>query len=296
MLAESEGPKPIGSEALWKSSIIVNNTKHPVTHHQHKRRAPIQRSCFLGLETKPELLWEDWDEGGEFTKSLTLKNIGLKLQKLQLRPPVTKFFSISSSRNVAVSPGTTLSIPVTFKPEEKCKYEDSIEFHGKDGSFQVSLQAVVPSPALEVPDTVLLPLCAVHQAASAPFLLKNLSKLHTYFHWECPEPFQVSPEEGVLKPSQEIQLMVVFQPQQALLYNKLAACRFGEEGEKADCCVAVRLQGVAKYPCLQLRSPSSKAEQQHGGPVLNFGSVAVGQSVQKCFDICNPSHVSKAGF
>ncbi|XP_061648370.1 LOW QUALITY PROTEIN: cilia- and flagella-associated protein 65 [Phyllopteryx taeniolatus] len=286
MLAESEGPKPTGSEALW------NNFRHPGTQLKCQRRAPVQRNSFLGLETKPELLWEDWDEGREFTKSLTLKNIGLKLQKLQLRPPVTKFFSISISRNITVSPGTTLSIPVTFRPTQKCKYEDSIEFQSKDGTFQVILQAVIPYAALGVPDTVLLPLCAVHQSASATFLLKNLSKLHTYFHWKCSEPFQVSPEEGVLKPSQEIQLMVLFQPQQALLYNQHAYCSFGEEGQKVDCCATVLLQGVAKYPCLQLRSPSSKAEKQHGGPVLNFGSVAVGQSLQKCFDICNPSHVT----
>ncbi|XP_061142312.1 cilia- and flagella-associated protein 65 [Syngnathus typhle] len=318
MLAELEGPKTNGSDGPWTSSIIISNTKQAGTQHKHQRRVPVQRSCFLGLETKPELLWEDWLQGREYTKSLTLKNISLKLQKLHLRPPLTKFFSISSSCNLAVSPGTSLTILITFKPAEKCKYEDSLEFEGKDGRFQVLLRAVVPYPALEVPEAVLLPLCAVHQSVTATFLLKNLSKLRTYFSWECPEPFQVSPEEGVLKASQEISLLVLFQPQQALLYNKRAFCRFGEEGDQAECCATLRLQGVgtdsarmcqqlirndsplplrlllwkAKYPCLQLRGPSWRADQQHGGPVVNFGSVAVGQRLQKCFDICNPSHVT----
>ncbi|XP_057708820.1 cilia- and flagella-associated protein 65 isoform X2 [Corythoichthys intestinalis] len=292
MLAESEGSKPFGSEALWKSSLIENHVKRAVTHLKHQRSAPGPKICFLGLETKPELLWEDWDEDREFTKSLTLKNVGLKLQKLHIRPPLTKFFSVSTYRNVAVSPGTTLSIPVTFRPVGKCNYEDSIELQGKDSSFQVFLRAVVPSPALEVPETVLLPICAVDQSTSAIFQLKNLSKLHTYFEWECPEPFQVSPEEGVLKPSQEIQLMFLFHPKHALWYNKHAFCHFGEEGEKIDCCATVLLQGVAKYPCLQLRNPYSKAELQDDGPVLNFGSVAVGQSLEKCFEIYNPSHVA----
>lgn len=49
---------------------------------------------------------------------------------------------------------------------------------------------------------------------------------------------------------------------------------------------------TAKYPCLQLRSKSSKNEKEQGGPVLHFGSVAVGQSLQKYFDIFNPSPVS----
>lgn len=48
----------------------------------------------------------------------------------------------------------------------------------------------------------------------------------------------------------------------------------------------------AKYPCLQLRNPNTKDEKEQCGPVLHFGSVAIGQSLQKSFDIYNPSPVS----
>lgn len=54
----------------------------------------------------------------------------------------------------------------------------------------------------------------------------------------------------------------------------------------------VLLSLSAKYPCLQLRNKSIKNEKEQGGPGLHFGSVAVGQSVQKYFDIFNPSPVS----
>lgn len=37
------------------------------------------------MELNPELVWEDWELGREFTKTLVLKNIHSKLQKLHLR-------------------------------------------------------------------------------------------------------------------------------------------------------------------------------------------------------------------
>lgn len=49
----------------------------------------------------------------------------------------------------------------------------------------------------------------------------------------------------------------------------------------------------AKYPYLQLRIPGTKDEKEKGRPVLHFGSVAIGQSLQKHFDISNPSTVSR---
>ncbi|XP_061775397.1 cilia- and flagella-associated protein 65 [Nerophis ophidion] len=292
MIAESRVPKPIGSDTQWKSSITLNNVKHSRSEQKHQRHAFSYGSNFLGLETKTELVWEDWNEGREFTKFLVLKNIGLKIQKLQLRPPVSKFFTISVSRIIAISPGTSFSIPVTFTPFERCNYEDSIEFQSKSGSFQVFLQAIAPCPALEVPDTVLLPLCAVHQSASAVFLLKNMSKLRTYFKWECSEPFQVSPVQGVLQPSQVHHITVLFQPQSALLFHKHAYCNFGEEGGETNSCCTVLLQGVAKYPCLYLRSPNPESKNDPSCSELNFGSVPIGKSVQKGFDIYNPSHVT----
>lgn len=56
----------------------------------------------------------------------------------------------------------------------QCEYEDSIEFQGKDGSFQVYLRATIPCHVLEVPDSVLLPLCAIQNSSHTTFLLKNV--------------------------------------------------------------------------------------------------------------------------
>lgn len=56
---------------------------------------------------------------------------------------------------------------------EQCEYVDSIEFQGKDGNFQVCLRATIPCHALEVPDSVLLPVCAVEHSTHTTFRLKN---------------------------------------------------------------------------------------------------------------------------
>ncbi|XP_071348758.1 cilia- and flagella-associated protein 65 isoform X2 [Trachinotus anak] len=296
MLAQVRGPQPMGSGAPWQPPTAGEEIKDPGNHHrqqggEHQRHASSKNSCFLGLETRPEVVWEDWDLGKEFTKSLVLKNIHNKLQKLHLRPPVSKFFTTIIPQIIVLSPGTSFSIPITFRPLQRCEYEDTIEFQGKEGSFQVRLHAIIPCHALEVPDSVLLPICAVQHSSHTTFRLKNASKLQTCFQWVCAVPFQLSPEQGLLRPSEECHITVVFRPQEAMVYQQQAYCRFGEEGEMAESCCTVLLQALAKYPCLLLRNPA-KEENEKEGPALHFGPVAVGKSLQKHFDIVNPSPVT----
>uniref|UniRef100_A0A3Q0SAU0 Si:ch1073-349o24.2 n=1 Tax=Amphilophus citrinellus TaxID=61819 RepID=A0A3Q0SAU0_AMPCI len=246
---------------------------------------------FFGLETRPELVWEDWEPGREFTKTLVIKNIHDKLKKLQIRfiilPPMSNSFATLTRDITVISPGTSFSVQVTFKPLQR--YEDSIEFQGKEGSFQVCLRGIIPCHTLEVPESVMLPLCAVEHSTHTDFLLKNASKRHTCFQWECPAPFQLRPEQGLLKPGQECNITVVFRPQDALVYQQQAYCRFGEEGKRESCCTL--FLSTSKYPHLQVNCSSSKGVKENGAPVVAFGPVAVGKSSQKHFDIFNPSPV-----
>nr|XP_043871592.1 cilia- and flagella-associated protein 65 isoform X2 [Solea senegalensis] len=300
MLAGQRGTNrhlnPLGSNAPLQPPSAGKDSKDPGAHHSRQERKHLQnvsskRSCQFGLETKSELVWKDWDLGKEFPKTLVLRNIQNKLQRLSVRPPVSKFFTTVTTPHILLSPGTTCSIPIIFTPRKKCDYEDSIEFQGKDGSFQVRLHATVPCPALEVPDSVLLPLCAVQHSTHTTFLLKNASKLQTYFRWVCEVPFQLSPDHGLLKPNQECHITVEFRPEEAQVYQQQAYCKFGEEDKTESYCT-VLLQAQAKNPCLQLRNPVTGKEKEHWDPVLLFGSVGVGQSLQKHFDISNPSPVT----
>ncbi|KAF7662426.1 hypothetical protein LDENG_00236590 [Lucifuga dentata] len=172
------------------------------------------------------------------------------------------------------------------------EYEDTIEFQGKDGSFQVCVRAVITHHALKVPGFVQLPICAVQHSSRITFQLKNTSKLQVRFHWECAAPFQLIPEQDLLKPGQERSITAVFRPSWAQFYQQHAFCRFREKKKSENNYCTVLLQGLAMYPYLQLRILDSSEEKLRGCPVLHFGSVAVGCSVQKHFEIFNPSHVT----
>ncbi|XP_067266303.1 cilia- and flagella-associated protein 65 [Chanodichthys erythropterus] len=265
-----------------------------VAHNQHRKRVSSLRAgglqkrtqnCFFGVETCAELVWEGWEPGLEYTKSLILRNTHGKLQKLSFRPPETKFFSTPFPQTILLSPGTSFSLPVTFQPLEKSEYVGTIEFQGKEGTFHVSLRAVIPHHALEVPDTVMLPPCAAQHSSQTSFLFRNSSKLQTGFRWCVDPPFQLSPETGQLKPGEECRVTVEFKPQQALVYQAEACCAFGDDGESS---CTVLLRGLSKYPHLQISSMG----QEEGCKVLEFGSVAVGNSLEKHFEIYNLSTVS----
>ncbi|KAL7881952.1 hypothetical protein AOLI_G00088010 [Acnodon oligacanthus] len=249
-----------------------------------KKRAPKQ-SCFLGVETCAELIWEGWELGGEYTKSLILKNVHGKLQKLTFRPPVSKFFNTLFPQTIILSPGTSFSLPISFRPLHKCEYVDNVEFHCKEGTFQVSLRAVMLYHALELPDSVQLPPCAVQHSSSTNFLFRNASKLQTGFQWMVEPPFEISPVSGLLEPGEGRKVTVTFKPQEALVYQAEASCTFGDNGESS---CTILLRGLSKYPHLQIISPG----QEEGCGLLEFGSIAIGSSLEKHFEIYNPSLVS----
>lgn len=79
------------------------------------------------------------------------------------------------------------------------------------------------------------------------FSLTSCSKLQTHFQWECTAPFHLSTAQGLLKPNQECHIMVVFKPQEALVYQGQACCFFGEEKEKAQSSCSVLLQGLGIF-------------------------------------------------
>ncbi|KAJ8004474.1 hypothetical protein DPEC_G00136070 [Dallia pectoralis] len=244
-----------------------------------------QRCSFLGVETRTELRWENWQLNGEFTKTLLLKNVQSKLQKLHFRPPVSQFFTTPFPQTIMLSPGTSFSLPVTFRPLDRCDYQDHIDFQSKDGSFRVSLCATLPRHALDLPESVFLPPCAVLHQSQTTFMFRNISKLQTRFQWEVSCPFQMSPDRGVLQAGQECHVTVLFRPQEALVYRLEASCVFGEKGENS---CTVLLQGLSKYPFLQVNA-SSQAE---GFKVLEFGNVAVDGTAERHLEILNPTSVT----
>ncbi|XP_043988384.1 cilia- and flagella-associated protein 65 isoform X1 [Gambusia affinis] len=295
MLAESRCPACLASAfCRWKRPDRETDVKEPQLPgvKQCQGKSHPQRSILLGLETTLDLTWKDWVIGREYTKTLVIRNIRNKLQKLHISAPESKCFSIVNPEVVVLSPGTSFCLPVTFKPLQKCGYKDCIQFQAIEGNFKVCLHAVLSSHNLKVPESVMLPVCAVEHYTLTSFPIKNISKIQMSFKWDSTAPFQLRPEQGQLRPGQQCVITVDFQPLEAQVYQQQVLCTYGADGNKAVSCCAVLLQGIAKYPFLQLRIPNDKEEISPGDIELDFGSVAVGHSLSKQFEIFNPSPVS----
>lgn len=76
------------------------------------------------------------------------------------------------------------------------------------------------------------------------FSLFPSSKIQMSFKWNSAAPFQLSPEQGRLKPGQQCVITVDFQPLEAQVYQKQVHCTYGEDGNKANSCCTVLLQGI----------------------------------------------------
>lgn len=147
-----------------KTCVLCNATRSQRPQGgKNQRHASKKKISSQGLETKPEILWEDWDLQRESTKTLVLKNIHSKLQKLHVRslehmkahiltqglqlrvkstyllthtlslppprPPVSQFFTTLIPQTIVISPGTSFSMPVTFRPLQRVAHRTHTRTH-----------------------------------------------------------------------------------------------------------------------------------------------------------------------
>lgn len=89
----------------------------------------------FGIEVPLHVTYPKWEPGGEYTKSITLKNVKIKTQKIKYKSVIvqhvyclTDSFRVSSSnvffsaiypQPILLSAGNTYSLPITFRPTEK---------------------------------------------------------------------------------------------------------------------------------------------------------------------------------
>ncbi|XP_066544141.1 cilia- and flagella-associated protein 65 isoform X2 [Amia ocellicauda] len=281
---------PLTSGHLQKMSC-TKHEKVAVPRQAGSRRTRPQKSCYFGVEVSEELVWDTWELGREITKTLQLKNVHIKMQKLRFKSPSSKFFTTLFPQTIVLSPGTSFSLPVTFRSLEKRENSDAIEFECKEGVFRVLLRATLPRHMLEMPESVLVPACAAFDSSRVIFFFRNASKLVTSFSWVVPEPFQFTPVSGTLEPGAQCEVTVLFTTQAALVYEGIATCTFGDGGELST---SLRIQALSKYPHLLVSvpgHPSQMSGQEDTQSVLDFGAVAVGDAVEKHFEIHNLSSV-----
>ncbi|XP_053327812.1 cilia- and flagella-associated protein 65 [Spea bombifrons] len=269
-----------------KVSDKLRKDRHQIRTSLQSVKKAKKRDVVMGFEVRTFLHWQHWEPGKEITKHLALKNVKLKTQKVQFRPPSTPFFRTLFPQSVTLMSGTSFSLPITFRPLEKRDYEDFITFEAEEGSFSVVLRATLPRHELLFQEELTIPTCAVHHSSEASFVLHNACDLQTSFRWEVSDPFTMTPASGTLHPRCETPIKVLFQPQMALVHSVVAVCRFGvnEEYNKS-----IQLTSIAKYPHLVLRVAGAASEEDE--PLLDFGSAGVGAVVEKHIEIHNVSAV-----
>ncbi|KAK2497054.1 hypothetical protein MC885_001204 [Smutsia gigantea] len=209
-----------------------------------RKQDKVKKRVMWGIEVAEELQWKGWELGKEITKNLALKNLSLKIQKMNYRPPKTKFFFTVIPQPIFLSPGITFTLPIIFRPLEEKDYVDQLWFEKAEGMFCVDLRATLPCYSLTCPPSLQLPMCAVGDMAEAWFCLDNVGDLPTFFNWEVPSPFQILPTSGLLEPGQACQIKVTFQPLMALIYEVQAMCLYGEGSRQKS---SIQLQAADRY-------------------------------------------------
>lgn len=247
----------------------------------------VMKPSDLGIEVIEKIVWQGWEPGREYTKNIVLKNVKVKTQKIKYNVPNTRFFTTLYPKPIVLSAGTSFSLPVTFRPLEKCVYEDKILFHTRDGMFEIPIKAVLPKFDIDIPENLNFNMCAAKDFVDATFDVKNSGDLTTEVEWTVNHPFSIQPEVVKLKPGETKTFKATFKPESAAVFEATAVCKYGEEGKEAK---VTTLYGIGKYPHIIVSTPgkpSTALNKDNLEAVIQFGSTAVGTSVQKMVELHN---------
>lgn len=257
-----------------------------------RKQQDMKKRVIWGIEVPEELHWKGWELGKETTRTLILKNLSLKTQKLKYRPPKTKFFFTMIPQPIFLSPGIALTLPIVFRPLEAKEYTDQLWFEKEEGVFCVALKASLPCYKLVCPSSLQLPMCAIGDTVETWFCLSNVGDLPTFFTWEVPVPFQILPTTGLLEPGLGCKIKVTFEPLIAVIHEVEALCWYGKSGKQKN---SIHIQAAAK--CAQLLVSIRHKQLEDQDPegfqkVIHFGYVSVGCVAERQIRLYNPSAVN----
>ncbi|KAJ3035519.1 hypothetical protein HDV00_003673 [Rhizophlyctis rosea] len=153
------------------------------------------------------------EPGGEHVKYLQVKNVAMKTQKIKYKLPQTRYFSMEFPETMTLSAGMNWTVPITFRPVAKERYDDVIEFNTSFGKFYVPVKATLPEHVLEFPASTDFALCPIRETAKKTFLLKNTGELSSHFEWATSKPFAITPRTGFLEPGSQVAVTIDFKPE-----------------------------------------------------------------------------------
>ncbi|XP_052080289.1 cilia- and flagella-associated protein 65-like [Mytilus californianus] len=251
------------------------------------RQIQILKNNYYGIEVINNVVYQGWEPGREYTKNIILKNVNVKTQKIKYKNPKSRFYTTLFPKPVVLSAGTSFSLPITFRPLEKVVYEDSIEFHTKDGSFEVPITAVLPQVDITVPEFLDFSMCAAKDSVETIFEVKNSGDLETKVEWEVGEPFTIDPPAAILKSQQIKKFKATFKPENASVFEADAVCKYGNELNLAK---VTKLEGIGKYPHILISLPGRPAttlNKDNLEATVQFGGAPVGTTLQKYIELHN---------
>ncbi|KAG8465690.1 hypothetical protein KFE25_002997 [Diacronema lutheri] len=232
----------------------------------------------VGVES---LHWHDCTPGGEYTKKLTIKNLGAEVQKLRYRLPATTFFSMGFPEPFKLSSGMSRTLEVSFRPIRKEPYDDYIEVFTAKGSMFIPIKATIPSTELAVPTNLDFGFWPVHERTTRTFMVRNLGELPASFRWESHAPFTIEPAGGTLPPYGKQALRITFAPTEAVATVAHFTCvQYDQNGELTRLRYPMRVGGIGKLPFVSVMSET-----------LDFGQVLTGTPASRMFRLRNAAQV-----
>lgn len=251
-----------------------------------KRLPPVvydreERARRFGVDCGDELLWEDgtWSPGGEFCKTLVLKNIGNETIKVKYKPPETSFFSMDFPDVISLSPGMSVPVQVVFRPVRVEPYDDYIEFVIRNKKlkwvFYIPIRARLSNVSVSVPEMLDFGFCPISESTKRTFEVKNTGQVPVQYRWETQLPFRIEPTQGTISEAQIFTATYV--PIDASVVVSKALFHVNGLDRSP---VVFKLSGIGKYPHVTLSEPR-----------IDFGEVLPGATADKEIVLRNQSFV-----
>eukprot|EP00042_Codosiga_hollandica_P021700 m.77001 g.77001 ORF g.77001 m.77001 type:complete len:1428 (+) comp50475_c1_seq1:1-4284(+) len=116
------------------------------------------RPSALFQASPPQLTFDQYEPGQEVSATLTFTNTSDRMRQIRLVPPSTKYFkstSLEEAANNRVAAGLSCSVVVTFFPDTRRSFEDTLTIHLEEGDpLLIPLRAERAKPNLELPSVI----------------------------------------------------------------------------------------------------------------------------------------------
>ncbi|CAH8430029.1 unnamed protein product [Schistosoma rodhaini] len=248
-----------------------------------------------GIELTNEIVWEEWVPGEKYTKILRLHNVDRISHNFTFLMPRSGVFSSVHKNKFRISPGTTIELPITFRPTKLMELCEEMTFDLSGKTTNVTLKAILPTYLLKLPENINFGPVAVNTIKTHIFTLKNMTKLKTDFKLKVTSPLQISLDEGTLNSFEKKAIEIIFAPITPGYIKTNVICIFGDK--RTWKMKRMDVTGTAENDRLHIFPVNVKtSESENSGSVvfLSFDNVSTGRSSQETIVVENYSNVDSS--